>query len=127
MFVGGLQVSNLFMYDAAGNPLSQVQVFDDRGRPVRTTYDAGGTSWSLPGVTEPWVFLPSQDADGRSKWNVYPLAGLPTTQATPGTAKPVPLADATPRIPPRPFAKAPAVAAAGATVPSAPPASPVTP
>jgi len=122
VFVGGVQVSNLFMYDAAGNPLDQVQVFDDRGRPVRTTYDGGGTSWALPGVTEAWTFLPSQDADGRSTWNVYPLVGLPATQVSFGaSAEPKPVAGATPRIPPRPFAKAPAVAdPVAAALPAAP-------
>lgn len=111
VFVDGMQVSNLFVYDAVGNPLTQVQVFDDRGRPVRTTYDGGQQQWSLPGVTEPWTFLPSQDEDGRNRWNVYPLSGLPSAQLEYDgiTALPRPLDGETPRVPPRPFAKAPAV------------------
>jgi hypothetical protein len=111
VFVDGQQVSNLFMYDAAGNPLTQVQVFDDRGRPVRTIDDTGGQWLHLPGVAEWWTFLPAGDADGRDTWNVYPLAGLPATQVNNDgvTGLPRPIGDETPRIPPRPFAKASSV------------------
>ena len=35
VFVDGIAVSNLFVYDAEGNPLTGVQIFDDRGRPDR--------------------------------------------------------------------------------------------
>jgi len=121
VFVDGMQVSNLFVYDLAGNPLTGVQVFDDRGRPVRTTYDGGAQGWSLPGVKEAWTFLPSQDEDGRNRWNVYPLSGLPSSQMQfdEATQLPLPTGGATPRTPPRPFAKAPAI------VPATPaPASP---
>lgn len=108
--VDGQLVSNLFVYDAAGNPLTGVQVFDDRGRPVRTTYDDGLQQWSLPGVTEPWFFSPSYDADGRARWNVYPLQGAPATDWL--VDDEVTLAeDAELRTPPAPFAKAPAVTA----------------
>ena len=77
--VDGMQVSNLFVYDAEGNPLSDVQVYDDRGRPVRTTYDDGEEQYWFPEGTEPWSFVSRVDADGRSRWNVYPLQGAPTS------------------------------------------------
>lgn len=111
VFVDGMQVSNLFVYDAAGDPLTQVQVFDDRGRPVRTTFDNSSQPWELPGVVGTWTFLPTQDVDGRNRWNVYPLSGLPSDQLTyPGDSPlPQPAAGATPRVPPQPFAKAPSV------------------
>ena len=111
VFVDGMQVSNLFVYDSAGNPLTGVQVFDDRGRAVRTTYDGGAQGWSLPGVEQAWTFLPSQDEDGRNRWNVYPLSGLPSDQVQFDDASKLPRPDAgtTPRTPPRPFAKAPAI------------------
>ena len=48
-----------------------------RRRPVRTTTDEGWSTWSLPGVTEDWNFLPATDEDGRTRWNVYPLLGAP--------------------------------------------------
>ncbi|WP_454051201.1 HAAS signaling domain-containing protein [Cellulomonas sp. Marseille-Q8402] len=109
VWVDGMQVSNLFVYDADGDPLQDVQVYDDRGRPVRATADEGLGSWSLPGVDEPWTFVPSHDEDGRERWNVYPLAGAPSsTFAFAGDGSdPEPGED--PRTPPRPFAKAPAL------------------
>lgn len=110
VWVDGMQVSNLFVYDAEGDPLSGVQVYDDRGRAVRTTTDEGLGSWTFPGVDEPWTFVPSWDEDGRARWNVYPLQGAPTDEfafsGEPGVA---PELTGEPRTPPRPFAKAPAV------------------
>ncbi|GEA89654.1 HAAS signaling domain-containing protein [Cellulomonas cellasea] len=106
--VDGVPVSNLFVYDAEGNPLEDVQVFDDRGRAVRTTFDEGYDEFALPGFTEPWSFLPVVDEDGRERWNVYPLTGAPSTEfewrddgerLLPGGG----------RTPPPPFAKAPSL------------------
>ncbi|WP_426594516.1 HAAS signaling domain-containing protein [Cellulomonas sp. McL0617] len=108
--VDGIQVSNLFAYDAAGNPLTDVQIFDDRGRPVRTTFDNGAGQFFFPETKEPWSFVSRTDADGRSRWNVYPLKGAPTSQFTfadDGTHALT--GSATASIPPRPFAKAPAL------------------
>lgn len=111
--VDGQLVSNLFVFDAQGNPLHDVQIFDDRGRPVRTTYDKGQSDWWLPGVDGPWAFLPAQDVDGRQRWNVYPLSGAPVSAFTLDDATGQrTLSDETAvRTPPAPFAKAPAVVA----------------
>ncbi|KQY42938.1 hypothetical protein [Cellulomonas sp. Root137] len=108
--VDGMQVSNLFVYDAEGNPLTDVQVYDDRGRPVRTTYDNGYEQYWFPEGTEPWSFVSRTDADGRARWNVYPLRGAPTSQFTYGDdgVQVLPIGtDAS--TPPWPFAKAPAL------------------
>ena len=114
--VGGMAVSNLFAYDAAGDPIDGVQLFDDRGRPVRTTRDAGADPWSLPGVADTWSFVSAQDEDGRQLWNVYPLRGAPAGSFEWNDAgQHLPTPGTTPRIPPRPFAKAPAVALSGGT------------
>ncbi|RMI06731.1 hypothetical protein, partial [Cellulomonas triticagri] len=114
VWVDGMQVSNLFVYDAEGNPLQDVQVYDDRGRAVRTTLDDGwGGEYQLPGVDQAWSFVPSWDADGRKRWNVYPLSGAPVEEFewTPeGEWTPM----GTTRTPPWPFAKAPAVLEDGA-------------
>ena len=108
--VDGMQVSNLFVYDAEGNPLTDVQVYDDRGRPVRTTYDNGYEQYWFPEGTEPWSFVSRTDADGRARWNVYPLRGAPTSQFIYGDdgvqVLPVGTNASTP---PWPFAKAPAL------------------
>jgi hypothetical protein len=108
--VDGVQVSNLFVYDADGNPLSDVQVYDDRGRPVRTTFDDGFGEYWFPEGTEPWTFVSRVDSDGRARWNVYPLRGAPTSQFTYDEKGPQVLpAGSTPTTPPWPFAKAPAL------------------
>ena len=112
VWVDGMQVSNLFVYDAAGNPLSDVQVYDDRGRPVRTTSDGGWGQWSLPGVDDLWTFVPVRDADGRRLWNVYPLRGGPSEEFNWGAVAGDEVEDGLtgePRTPPRPFAQAPAL------------------
>ncbi|NTW39421.1 MAG: hypothetical protein HGA44_05960 [Cellulomonadaceae bacterium] len=110
VWVDGQQVSNLFVYDAAGNPLTDVQVFDDRGRPVRTTTDDGTAQWYLPGVSDPWLFAATVDVDGRDRWNVYPRVGAPVTDWYLEEADPRLVAGASLRTPPPPFAKAPALA-----------------
>jgi len=116
VWVDGMQVSNLFVYDSAGNPLQDVQVYDDRGRPVRTTTDEGTSPWALPGLDEPWGFVPAEDEDGRARWNVYPLLGAPWDEfdwdrfGVDAQARvPADVLTTDPRVPPRPFAKAPAV------------------
>ncbi|SFK21310.1 hypothetical protein [Cellulomonas sp. KH9] len=110
--VGGMAVSNLFVYDAAGNPLTDVQIYDDRGRQVRTTYDDGQSAWSRPDSDEPWFFAPAATQDGRTRWNVYPLRGWPESafenDAETGEWRVRPGAQAL--TPPYPFAKAPTLA-----------------
>jgi hypothetical protein len=108
-------VSNLFVYDAEGNPLQDVQIYDDRGRAVRTTGGDGWQSWELPGVPDLWNFVPATDEDGRRRWNVYPLRGAPTEDFDwdaangPDVLSP-PLKDGVEaKLPPRPFAKAPSL------------------
>lgn len=115
VYVDGMQVSNLFVYDADGDPLQGVQIFDDRGRPVRTTFDGGWTQWALPGVSEPWSFAPALDGDGRNRWNVYPLMGAPASawDVENPDGGPVLLEGEELRSPPPPFAKAPAVVVGG--------------
>jgi hypothetical protein len=113
VWVDGMQVSNLFVYDADGAPLSDVQVYDDRGRAVRTTTDDGWGAYELPGVRGTWAFVPAHDEDGRRRWNVYPLLGAPYEEfdwnAPNATGTVEDLLPTEPRVPPRPFAQAPAV------------------
>jgi len=116
VIVGGMYVSNLYVYDADGNPLSDVQIVDDRGRPVRTITDGTASDWALPGVDSPWAFAPRLDTSGRERWNVYPLSGAPSELWTwqegssVRTVEPAEL-----REPPVPFAKAPALVPAAGT------------
>lgn len=109
VWVDGMQVSNLFVYDAEGTLLLGAQVFDDRGREVRTVTESD-SEWYLPGVPEPWQFLPVVDGE-KVRWNVYPLRGAPVgswTWDTPGPG-PVLLPGVDPQLPPPPFALAPRV------------------
>ncbi|WP_263117995.1 hypothetical protein [Cellulomonas sp. RIT-PI-Y] len=68
---------------------------------------------ALPGVPEAWTFYPSQDLDGRNRWNVYPLNGAPDSAIDYGGdlqngSFPL-VAGAELQQPPIPFAKAPEV------------------
>ena len=117
VWVDGMQVSNLFAYDADGNPLKDVQLFDDRGRPVRTVSDEGATRvWAVPDLAGRWYFQPGLATDGRQRWNAYPLSAVEegdmvTDDAT-GLLRPAVGAQA--RTMPWPFLKAPtAIAPAG--------------
>ncbi len=124
VLIDGSPVSNIYAYDAEGNPLQDVQLFDEAGRPIRTSgaYDSSPT-WT-PETGEPWMLLSRPDADGRTRWNVYPLLGAPeSTLNTDGDGIYYPpVGGVTPRIPPAPFAKAPALDAAPST--DADPAAP---
>jgi hypothetical protein len=78
VWVDGMQVSNLFAFDTNGDPIRDVQLYDDRGRPVRTiTADGSQEAWEVPQIDGPWFFRPTVADDGHSRWNVYPLQALP--------------------------------------------------
>lgn len=116
VYVDGMQVSNLFAYDSEGKPLTGVQLYDDRGRPVQTVSLSSNAMYpyalQLPGVSETWNFFPSQDADGRNRWNVYPLSGAPESAVDQDFAEnglPMLKDGEELRTPPSPFAQAPAV------------------
>jgi hypothetical protein len=105
----GARVRNVFPYDAEGNPLTGVQLFDDQGRALTTV--------GVAGVDEAWqwdqyfvggggpVTAPAAGTGTRPVWNVFPL--LESTSAdewgepTPGSAKP-PVAPF-PEVPATPF------------------------
>ncbi len=63
----GAPVQNIYAYDAAGNPLTGVQLFDPDGRPLETTRDVEFTQ------LEP---QPTMLETGASAYNVYPLTVL---------------------------------------------------
>lgn len=109
VIVGGMYVSNLFVYDADGNPLTDVQIVDDRGRPVRTVTGGTAGEWALPGVTDPWRFAPRTDGSGLERWNVYPLLGAPTSAWVWQDERVGWVVSEELRRPPAPFAKAPVV------------------
>jgi hypothetical protein len=121
IWVDGMQVSNIFAYDAAGNPIRDVQLFDDRGRPVRTIAEAATwNTWSVPDVAGSWSFQPATASDGRTRWNVFPLSAVPAEMLGLGIEGgefydlegsehpyPVPPTGVQPQAMPWPFLKAP--------------------
>jgi hypothetical protein len=62
----GSSISNIYAYDASGQPLDRVRLYDQDGRPIEVFpgYDANG----LPLITEPVI-----GADGLDVVNAYPL------------------------------------------------------
>ncbi|GAB2456490.1 hypothetical protein [Xylanimonas ulmi] len=114
VWVDGMQISNLFAYDAQGLPLRDVQIFDDRGRPVRTvTRDAQDSEWAVPDVDGQWIFRPGLATDGRERWNVYPLRAFASTDMAfdEKTGEFGPVVGARPQTMPWPFLQAPTVIA----------------
>lgn len=108
VWVAGQQVSNLFVYDAQGEPLTDVQIYDDRGRPVRTVDSAGlFRPWFVPEDPRPWFFQPAHALDGRQRWNAYPLRASRQETLTDGMGEVAFAEDA--QDMPFPFAKAPAL------------------
>jgi len=65
----GKQVTNVFAYDAEGNPLERVQLFDQDGEPVTTI----GSSATDGVASDPATGASVTPADGA--WNVFPLGG----------------------------------------------------
>jgi hypothetical protein len=110
VWVDGTQVSNLFVYDAAGDPVRDVQIFDDRGRQVRTvTEDGTFGAWAVPEVDGSWYFQPTLSTDGRERWNVYPLRAVAEedVEYADDDGRPVPATGTRTHEMPWPFLKAP--------------------
>ena len=123
---GGHYVRNVFAYDAAGDPLTGVQLFDQKGRPLSVTQDPYLGFYRTsdgPARTYPWF-------NGDQKlFNVYPLPVRPQGRVEPvrdpwGTSRPPalptgPLAVVPPAALPTPSTTAAAPSAAPSASPSA--------
>ncbi|MEV4686675.1 hypothetical protein [Microbacterium sp. LWH3-1.2] len=114
--VDGTRVRNIFVYDAAGNPIEQVQLFDQDGRPLTTVSGQDASTWQWDEyfaygggpVPVPLVI------NGRSPvWNVYPLRELPFDAIEPDQAAAI--------LPAAPFPDVPAVDGLTNPVPTATP------
>lgn len=80
----GLQITNLFAYDVAGNPIEGVQIFTEKGTPLNlygqeSQYSDYG--WGENGEGE--VTVPWRDAQDNKIWNVYPLQTGPVPMEEP--------------------------------------------
>jgi hypothetical protein len=70
----GVQVTNVFAYDADGQPLTDVQLFDQDGRPLNVVNDPANTHYlpQLDAIGEQDMVVPSLLVPGGG-WNVFPL------------------------------------------------------
>ncbi|TFD58837.1 hypothetical protein E3T39_10700 [Cryobacterium suzukii] len=71
----GQEVTNLFAYDADGQPLRDVQLFDQDGRALNVVNDPANAN-NLPQLDaagEQDLVVPSLLVPGGSGWNVFPL------------------------------------------------------
>jgi hypothetical protein len=110
LYEGDQQVTNIFAYDANGQPLTDVQLYDQHGNPLVTTDDTAAT-FSFTGN---FVYLPNHEVIGRQGWNIYPLLQVPYDVNTG-----LPVADATPSVPHHKYATVPPLANQSAPSPSA--------
>ena len=135
LMLDGVQINNIFAYDANGDPIDRVQLFTGKGTPL-SLYGADGGQLLLDengnvvgaesggryefGMQDDGLraTIPTQDYRGRPVWNVYPLdetdmdtlTGMPDTS---GAERPKP-----------PFQKAPSVTPTPAPSTGAPPEGP---
>ncbi|WP_314648248.1 hypothetical protein [uncultured Microbacterium sp.] len=81
LLLDGVQVGNIFAYDADGQPLEQVQLYTDKGTPLNLYGENGWYSATAGDAAAPYglkpdgtmVTIPGEDFRGRPLWNVYPL------------------------------------------------------
>ncbi|WP_164233981.1 hypothetical protein [Microbacterium hydrocarbonoxydans] len=111
LLLDGVQVNNIFAYDADGNPIDQVQLFTGKGTPLNL-YGADGTNTIFGDGTMSefgtqdngeLATIPLEDYRGQAIWNVYPLdeAQMDNTRGLPKMS--------TKRQPEPPFQKAPSI------------------
>lgn len=108
IWLNGTQVTNIFAYDAKGQVLDGVQLFDQDGKPLATSVPGGNgclakDEWEE--CTTPGAWVPTQLETGATAWNVYPMRMAESSFEDP-TA---PLAGAVPQERPAPFVKVPAL------------------
>lgn len=106
VYLDGQQVSNVFAYDAAGQPLTDVQLFDQDGRPLATSVP-GGNGCLDPDCVDVGLWSPMTLVTGQQVYNVYPMEMVEARSDELGGLAPAPTAE--PMTPPAPFAQVPAL------------------
>lgn len=111
LWSNGLEVTNIFAYDAKGKAISGVQLFDQDGKPL-TTALPGGNGCLVPfdeetGCPTLGAWVPVQLETGAQAWNVFPMRMAESDWDDPGT----PIPGAVPQDRPAPFLKVPALLA----------------
>ena len=84
----GEQVTNIFAYDAEGQPLPDVQLFDQDGQPLGVVDDSPNTPYlsQFDEAGTEHVLVPSRRVPGGSGWNVYPLGHVASEDVYPRDA-----------------------------------------
>lgn len=72
LLLDGVQINNIFAYDADGNPIERVQLFTGKGTPIDLYGGAKDTPYGVHDDSETATF-PFQDYRGQQIWNIYPL------------------------------------------------------
>lgn len=91
VYLNGNEVTNIFGYDAQGQPLKDIQLFDQDGKPLATSVE-GGNGCLDPQCDKQGLWVPAALESGIAAWNVYPMrmveaadeAGEFYLQAVPG-------------------------------------------
>lgn len=81
LILDGVQINNIFAFDAEGNPIEQVQLFTGKGTPLNLYGRDGASNWlegdprMQYGVHDDgqYATFPLLDYRGQPIWNVYPL------------------------------------------------------
>lgn len=77
LYSAGTEVTNIFAYDAKGNPLKDVQLFDQNGKPLAVgnnlQNDNGVWYHYLTESSEDIATIPHTQSAWITGWNVYPL------------------------------------------------------
>ncbi|WP_136586390.1 hypothetical protein [Microbacterium hydrothermale] len=82
--IDGQRIRNIYAYDAAGDPITGVQLFDQDGNPLRTVQsDAASESYDpyFAGGGGP-VPVPETYPGAAPQWNVFPLREVPAGEWT---------------------------------------------
>ncbi|MES2094535.1 MAG: hypothetical protein V4531_12090 [Actinomycetota bacterium] len=92
----GGSITNIFAYDANGEPIARVQLFDQNGKPLST---------KLPGEdfitsSDTTALVPSESVTSGNGWNVFPLESVPVTAIDTMTGRPAPNTTTRPVMPP---------------------------
>lgn len=113
----GQVVTNIYPYDAQGQPLTGVQLLDDYGRPLVTS-TGDKSDWS---GAEASPLVPFVAVDGALRWNAYPLRAQSGVAGAVPTTPPLP----EPTLPPLLGTGTGAGAPSAAPTPTAPAVAPV--
>lgn len=114
VWLNGSEVTNIFAYNARGERLTGVQLFDQDGTPLTTSVPGGNgclekDEWEE--CLKPGAWMPVQLETGATAWNVFPLKMAESTFEDPTR----PVAGAVAQDRPAPFLQVPALLVASPT------------